>query len=268
MPRCRVISPVANAAWCPENSSDTKRILRPGSGGDQSPKAIFLRNGVPHKRTKLLNKINATPNCSLRARRDPRGRGSNLEAPRPANSEAARSSPTISAPAVRSRRRPCCAAMPRRCIGGPSPSRSRGAPVPASRPPPSASTPATSSPAWPPVRPSLRHPLLRARPGREPDQNAQGSARLRPHQLPLAARQSDALHPAHRCLLAHAHVARCDLPVSGVKQPCRRNPETAEFDPIGLSPSYSPKLPKRATDVAESRNSIHVSGCETDSRID
>ena len=35
-----------------------------------------------------------------------------------------------------------------------------------------------------------------------------------------------------------------------------------------LSPSYSPKLPKRATDVAERRNSIHVSGCETDSRID
>jgi hypothetical protein len=34
------------------------------------------------------------------------------------------------------------------------------------------------------------------------------------------------------------------------------------------SPSYSPKLPERATDVAESRNSIHVSGCETESRID
>jgi putative DNA primase/helicase len=37
---------------------------------------------------------------------------------------------------------------------------------------------------------------------------------------------------------------------------------------LGTNPSYSPKLPKRATDVAESRNSIHVSGCETDSRID
>jgi fibronectin type III domain protein len=35
-----------------------------------------------------------------------------------------------------------------------------------------------------------------------------------------------------------------------------------------FSPSYSPKLPERATDVAESRNSIHVSGCETESRID
>ena len=40
-----------------------------------------------------------------------------------------------------------------RCIG-PSPGRSRGAPVPASRPHPSASTSATSSPASPPVRPS------------------------------------------------------------------------------------------------------------------
>jgi hypothetical protein len=34
------------------------------------------------------------------------------------------------------------------------------------------------------------------------------------------------------------------------------------------SPSYSPKLAKRATDVAQSRNSIHGSGCETESRID
>jgi hypothetical protein len=32
--------------------------------------------------------------------------------------------------------------------------------------------------------------------------------------------------------------------------------------------SYSPKLAKRATDVAQSRNSIHGSGCETESRID
>src|SRR5215467_6063781 len=64
-----------------------------------------------------------------------------------------RSSPTISAPSERSRRRRCYADMPRRCIG-PSPGRSRGAPVPASRPHPSASTSATSSPASPPVRPS------------------------------------------------------------------------------------------------------------------
>jgi hypothetical protein len=42
-------------------------------------------------------------------------------------------------------------------------------------------------------RAHLRHPLLCARPGREPDQDAQRSARLRPHQLPLAARQSDRL---------------------------------------------------------------------------
>jgi hypothetical protein len=37
---------------------------------------------------------------------------------------------------------------------------------------------------------------------------------------------------------------------------------------VGPSPSYSPKLAKRATDVAESRNSIHGSGCESESRID
>ena len=35
-------------------------------------------------------------------------------------------------------------------------------------------------------RVALRHALLRARSGREPDQAAQGPARLRPHQLPIA----------------------------------------------------------------------------------
>jgi hypothetical protein len=39
-------------------------------------------------------------------------------------------------------------------------------------------------------------------------------------------------------------------------------------DGWATSPSYSPKLTKRATDVAESRNSIHGSGCETESGID
>jgi hypothetical protein len=33
-------------------------------------------------------------------------------------------------------------------------------------------------------------------------------------------------------------------------------------------PSYSSKLPERATDVAESRHSIHDSGCEADSFVD
>jgi hypothetical protein len=49
-------------------------------------------------------------------------------------------------------------------------------------------------------------------------------------------------------------------------QVCRRAGHRAIC--IQASPSYSPKLPERATDVAESRNSIHVSGCETESRID
>jgi hypothetical protein len=34
-----------------------------------------------------------------------------------------------------------------------------------------------------------------------------------------------------------------------------------------LSPSYSPILGKKAMDVAESRNLIHGSDCDTESRI-
>jgi len=33
------------------------------------------------------------------------------------------------------------------------------------------------------------------------------------------------------------------------------------------NPSYSPKIGKKAMDVAESRNLIHGSDCETESRI-
>ncbi len=46
--------------------------------------------------------------------------------------------------------------------------------------------------------------LYRARPSREPDQAAQEPACLRPHQLPLAARQPGAPGAAHRCLPADA----------------------------------------------------------------
>jgi hypothetical protein len=38
--------------------------------------------------------------------------------------------------------------------------------------------------------------------------------------------------------------------------------------PIRPSPSYSRQKRKWATDVAERRDSIHDSGCDTDSRID
>ena len=55
---------------------------------------------------------------------------------------------------------------------------------------------------------ALRRTLLRPRPGREPDQAAQGPARLRPHLLPASGRQPDAARPAHRSLLADAHRAR------------------------------------------------------------
>jgi len=37
--------------------------------------------------------------------------------------------------------------------------------------------------------------------------------------------------------------------------------------PRRLSPSYSPILGKKAMDVAESRNLIHGSDCDTESRI-
>ena len=57
-------------------------------------------------------------------------------------------------------------------------------------------------------RAPLRRPLLRPRPGREPDQDAQEPARLRPHQLPLADRQPGPPRPAHRRLLADARPAR------------------------------------------------------------
>ena len=57
-------------------------------------------------------------------------------------------------------------------------------------------------------RMALRHAILRARTGRESDQTAQEPACLRPHQLPLGARQSGAPRAAHRRLLADADGAR------------------------------------------------------------
>src|ERR1700722_1210436 len=54
--------------------------------------------------------------------------------------------------------------------------------------------------------------LLRPRSGGEPDQAAQDPTRLRPHQLPLAAGQSDAAVAAHRRLLAGSHHARRHIP--------------------------------------------------------
>jgi len=68
-------------------------------------------------------------------------------------------------------------------------------------------------------RVGLRHAVLRPRPGREPDKDAQGPARLRPHILPLAAGKPDAPHPAHRCLLAAAERARC-YPGTADARPC------------------------------------------------
>jgi hypothetical protein len=59
------------------------------------------------------------------------------------------------------------------------------------------------------ARAHLRRDLLRPRPGGKPDQDAQEPARLRPHQLPFAARQPGPARPPYRRLLADAHRPRC-----------------------------------------------------------
>ena len=75
--------------------------------------------------------------------------------------------------------------------------------------------------------PSLRRCLLRPRPGREPDQAAQGAARLGPNLLPEPARQSAQAGPAHRRLLAHARPARRYSPCSPSRPRRVRHPQAA-----------------------------------------
>ncbi len=55
----------------------------------------------------------------------------------------------------------------------------------------------------------LREHLLRPRPGREPDQDAQSATRLRPHLLPEPGRQPGAPRPPYRRLLADVGPSRC-----------------------------------------------------------
>ena len=75
--------------------------------------------------------------------------------------------------------------------------------------------------------PSLRRHLLRPRPGREPDQDAQGPARLGSNLLPKPARQPAQAGPAHRNLLVDARLARRHSPRRAAR-PCRvRNPQAA-----------------------------------------
>src|SRR5713101_5924138 len=153
--------------------------------------------------------------------------------------------PTTSAPAVSSTRSPPCAASPRPATR-PSPGSGGVAPVPASKRRQRGSTFALSSPASTPARPS--NPLLRPRPGREPDQAAQRSARLRPHQLPQPARQPDAADPTHRRLLADAHRPR-------------RHPQGTRARPLGieivhrdhLAPLVAPSVADAALAVVEIR---------------
>ena len=58
----------------------------------------------------------------------------------------------------------------------------------------------------------VREGLLRPGTGGKPDQTPQKPTGIGPDKLPLAARQSDAPDPAHRCLLADAHAARRHTP--------------------------------------------------------
>ena len=99
-------------------------------------------------------------------------------------------------------------------------------------------------------RVALRHVVLRTRTGREPDQAAQEPACLRPHQLPLPTRQSDAAGAAHRRLLADArgprrhpqHRTRWPLPSSPpCACACSRSPRaSARPQPACASPSPQP----------------------------
>jgi len=63
---------------------------------------------------------------------------------------------------------------------------------------------------------ALRRPVLRARPGGEPDQAPQGPVGLGPDQLPLAFGEPDAPDLAHRGLLADADPPRCHPGAAGL----------------------------------------------------
>ena len=84
-------------------------------------------------------------------------------------------------------------------------------------------------------RMALCRPLLRPRPGREPDQAAQGPARLRPHQLPGRHRQPDAARPSHRRLLAGPRGAR-----RHPQDPCPRQGRV-HHDPAPASQDRRPR---------------------------
>src|SRR6202020_1884696 len=92
--------------------------------------------------------------------------------------------------------------------------------------------------------------LLRPRSGGEPDQAAQDPTRLRPHQLPLAAGQSDAAVAAHRRLQAGSHHARRHIPTY---HPLAR----AEFTTIRL------RLFKLAARINETATRVRIAFAAT-----
>ena len=94
-------------------------------------------------------------------------------------------------------------------------------------------------------RVALRQSLLRARSGREPDQAAQEPACLRPHQLPLAARQSGAARAAHRRLLADADGAR-------------RHPQSRSRWHWPSSPPCALRLLKIAARITETATRVRI----------
>ncbi len=107
-------------------------------------------------------------------------------------------------------------------------------------------------------RVAVRHPLLRPRPGREPDQAAQGPARFRPHQLSLANQVRLVLHTAAYWLML---TVRDAIPRSSRSPPpssrhcgcaCSRSPD-ASPRPLRASASPLPPPARRPTCSAASR---------------
>jgi hypothetical protein len=110
-------------------------------------------------------------------------------------------------------------------------------------------------------RAPLREALLRPWPGREPDQIAQGAARLRPHQLPQPARQPDAADPAHCRLLADPDRPRRRAPHPRARNRRVRHHPPADFetrcprhrDRIARPPRLCRRLPGRHFDPRHCR---------------
>ena len=152
---------------------------------------------------------------------------------------------------------PCCTTSPTtsatisRCAAPRPAPTGCGASQPSTTPPVRGTANAGSSPGWrleAPARafdaryiatslggdagPSLRGPVLRPRPGREPHQAAQGPARLRPDLLPEPDRQPDPPRPAHRkarSLEGHSRNPRAGMETGTTEDARRKRVEQRRF---------------------------------------